>query len=136
MGIDFSMSHNFLAWFLEDLGASKSIMGLAVISRCFADTVTFYFAGNIIKQIGQVRVMIMVLISYTVILLIFSILHNPLWVIPVEILDGITYAMAWSSLTSYLAGAVPADSLTTLQGMLSKPFLRLFGFLLECSSLD
>lgn len=117
MGVDFSMSHNFLAWFLEDLGASKSLMGLAVISRCFADTVTFYFAGNIIKQIGQVRVMIMVLISYTVILLIFSTLHNPLWVIPVEILDGITYAMAWSSLTSYLAGAVPADSLTTLQGM-------------------
>lgn len=117
MGVDFSMSHNFLAWLLEDLGASKSLMGMAVISRCFADTVTFYFAGSIIKKIGQVHIMIMVLISYTVILLMFSVIHNPLWVIPVEILDGVTYAMAWSALTSYLAGAVPVESVTTLQGM-------------------
>lgn len=118
MGIDFSMCHNFLTWFLEDLGASKSLMGLAIISRAFADTITFYFAGSVIKAVGQIRVMIMVFISYTVILLTLSILHNPWWAIPVEILDGITYAMAWSACTSYLAGAVPAESVTTLQGEL------------------
>ncbi|XP_001629670.2 uncharacterized protein LOC5509111 [Nematostella vectensis] len=118
MGVNYGMCHNFLVWFLEDLGASKTLMGIAIISRCFADTLTFYVAGTIIKALGQVRIMIAVLLSYAVVFQAYTLLENPWYVIPVEVLNGVTYALAWSACTSYLVGAGPHEAVTTIQGIL------------------
>ena len=124
MGVGHGMSHNFVNWFLEDLGGSKTLMGCAVICRCTADLLTFFIAGSLIKWIGQIRLMVVSLISYGVIFVSYSLLSNPWWVLPVEALNGITYAASWSACTSYMAGAVSPEAVTTVQGwsLIGNPF--------------
>ena len=116
MGVGHGMSHSFLNWFLEDLGATKTLMGVAVICRSSLDLLTFFAAGSLIKAIGQIKIMICALISYGVAFTLYSLLTNPWWVLPIEMLVGCTYAASWSACTSYMAGASSSESVTTIQG--------------------
>lgn len=116
MGIGHGMSHSFLNWFLEDLGATKTLMGVAVICRSSLDLLTFFVAGSLIKAVGQIKIMICALISYGVAFTLYSLLTNPWWVLPIEMLVGCTYAASWSACTSYMAGAASSESVTTIQG--------------------
>ncbi|XP_068669979.1 uncharacterized protein [Montipora foliosa] len=118
MGVGHGMSHSFLNWFLEDLGATKTLMGVAVISRSTFDLLTFFVAGSLIKAIGQIKIMIFALISYGIAFTLYSLLTNPWWVLPIEMLVGSTYAASWSAFTSYMAGAASSESVTTIQGIL------------------
>lgn len=118
MGIGHGMSHSFLNWFLEDLGATKTLMGVAVICRSTMDLLTFFVAGSLIKAIGQIKIMICALISYGIAFTLYSLLTNPWWVLPIEMLVGCTYAASWSACTSYMAGALSSESVTTIQGRL------------------
>lgn len=116
MGVGHGMSHSFLNWFLEDLGATKTLMGVAVICRSTLDLLTFFVAGSLIKAIGQIKIMIFALISYGIAFTLYSLLTNPWWVLPIEMLVGCTYAASWSACTSYMAGASSSESVTTIQG--------------------
>ena len=117
MGVGHGMSHNFVNWFLEDLGGTKTLMGIAVICRCTADLMTFFLAGSLIKYVGQIRIMAVCLFSYGLSFTAYSLLSNPWWVLPVEVLNGVTYAASWSACTSYMAEAVSSDAVTTVQGL-------------------
>ena len=116
MGVGHGMSHSFLNWFLEDLGATKTLMGVAVICRSTLDLLTFFAAGSLIKAIGQIKIMIFALISYGIAFTLYSMLTNPWWVLPIEMLVGCTYAASWSACTSYMADASSSESVTTIQG--------------------
>ena len=116
MGVSHGMSHSFLNWFLEDLGATKTLMGVAVICRSSLDLLTFFVAGSLIKAVGQIKIMICALISYGIAFTLYSLLTNPWWVLPIEMLVGCTYAASWSACTSYMAGAASSESVTTIQG--------------------
>lgn len=117
MGVSHGMSHSFLNWFLEDLGATKTLMGVAVICRSSLDLLTFFVAGSLIKAVGQIKIMICALISYGIAFTLYSLLTNPWWVLPIEMLVGCTYAASWSACTSYMAGAASSESVTTIQGI-------------------
>ena len=116
MGVGHGMSHSFLNWFLEDLGATKTLMGVAVICRSTFDLLTFFVAGSVIKAVGQIKIMIFSLISYGIAFTLYSLLANPWLVLPIEMLVGSTYAASWSACTSYMAGAASSESVTTIQG--------------------
>ncbi|XP_067021896.1 uncharacterized protein [Acropora muricata] len=118
MGVGHGMSHSFLNWFLEDLGATKTLMGVAVICRSTFDLLTFFVAGSLIKAVGQIKIMIFSLISYGIAFTLYSLLANPWLVLPIEMLVGSTYAASWSACTSYMAGAASSESVTTIQGVL------------------
>ena len=121
MGVGHGMSHSFLNWFLEDLGATKTLMGVAVICRSSLDLLTFFVAGSLIKAVGQIKIMICALISYGIAFTLYSLLTNPWWVLPIEMLVGCTYAASWSACTSYMAGAASSESVTTIQGIRTVP---------------
>lgn len=116
MGMCHGLLHNFLMWFLEDLGGSKTLMGLAICSRCSADLITFFVASKIIETLGQIKIVFVALISYGTIFIAYSNMSNPWFALAVEFLEGFTYAASWSACTSYLAEAAPLESVATMQG--------------------
>jgi hypothetical protein len=48
---------------------------------------------------------------------LYSLIKNPVWVLPVELLNGLTFALAYSAATSYTAKLAPAGAEGTLQGI-------------------
>lgn len=122
MGMCHGLIHNFLMWFLEDLGGSKTLMGLAISSRNSADLIMFFIVSKLIEIFGQIKIVFIALISYGTIFIAYSTMSNPWFALGVEFLGGFTFAASWTACTSYLAEAAPQESVTTMQGewLLSK----------------
>lgn len=116
MGMCHGLLHNFLMWFLEDLGGSKTLMGLSICSRNSADLIMFFIVSKLIEVFGQIKIAFIALISYGTIFIAYSTMSNPWFAIGVEFLGGLTFAASWTACTSYLAEAAPQESVTTMQG--------------------
>jgi len=54
---------------------------------------------------------------------LYSIITNPVYVLPVELLNGLTYALAYSAATSYVSELAPVGAEGTLQGILGTALL-------------
>lgn len=107
---------NFLNWFLEDLGASKLMMGVATACRCMAIITGFFTSSYFIEKIGHIQLICWSLFSYVASYFAYAALHNPWWAIPVEVIQGLIYAISWSSCITYLGEAAPPNTAATMQG--------------------
>ena len=116
MGMCHGLIHNFLMWFLEDLGGSKTLMGLSIFSRNSADLIMFFIVSKLIEILGQIKIVFIALISYGTIFIAYSTMTNPWFAIGVEFLGGFTFAASWTACTSYLAEAASQEYVTTMQG--------------------
>lgn len=53
---------------------------------------------------------------------LYSVIEDPLWVLPVELTNGITFTLAFVSGISYAAKVAPVGSEGTLQGLFGMAF--------------
>lgn len=52
----------------------------------------------------------------------YTIIENPLWALPVELLNGITFALSYSAAISYAALITPTGAEGTLQGVVGTAY--------------
>lgn len=116
LGFSNGLFFNFLNWYLEDLGASKSLMGIATIFRAAALIIAYVFNAFLSELCGHVQLMLFSVAGYFILFGSFSIIHNPLWALPLEFLEGITYGTTWSTAVTHLADATPKGGAATMQG--------------------
>jgi len=55
--------------------------------------------------------------------LLYSVIRDPLWVLPVEASNGITYGLSYIAGISYSAKIAPVGCEGTVQGLFSMAFL-------------
>lgn len=94
----------------------KTLQGLAMGIQCFGGELPFFFlSGWILKKIGHINAMSLVLIGFGVRFLLYSVLSNPWWVLPIELLNGITFGLFYSTMASYASIVAPIGTEATLQ---------------------
>ncbi|XP_055690284.1 major facilitator superfamily domain-containing protein 6 isoform X2 [Lutzomyia longipalpis] len=132
VGLCTALVWNFLFWHLEDLASAhdgnhvewiKTLQGLAMGIQCFGGELPFFFlSGWILKKIGHVHAMSLVLLGFGVRFLLYSTLTNPWWVLPIELLNGITFGIFYSTMASYASIVAPPGTEATLQGLVGAVF--------------
>ena len=70
------------------------------------------------SKIGHVRVLYIGLAGNVLRFVCISLLSNPWYVLPFEILQGVTHAAVWASCTSYIGKIAPPEYATSAQGVL------------------
>lgn len=94
----------------------KTLQGLAMGIQCFGGELPFFFiSGRLLKKIGHIHAMSLVLIGFGVRFLLYSVLSNPWWVLPIELLNGVTFGLFYSTMTSYASIVAPTGTEATLQ---------------------
>lgn len=84
--------------------------------QCFMGELPFFFlSGRIIKRIGHINAMSLVLLGFGIRFLLYSILSNPWWVLPIEMLNGITFGIFYATMASYASIVAPPGTEATLQ---------------------
>lgn len=115
MGIGNGGQVTFINWYLEDLGATKFMMGLTTTIRSSAVIVGFFCSGVVINKLGELQSVFWSLLAFAVIFYGYSYLFNPWLVIPLEVLQGFVYAISWSTCIVYLSAVTPDDGAATMQ---------------------
>lgn len=122
VGLGTAMVWNFLFWYLEDLAGCddgsymKTLQGLVMGIQCFGGELPFFFiSGKLLKKIGHVHAMSLVLLGFGVRFFLYSLLSNPWYVLPIELLNGVTFGLFYSTMASYASIVAPPGTEATLQ---------------------
>ncbi|XP_049886210.1 major facilitator superfamily domain-containing protein 6-B isoform X2 [Pectinophora gossypiella] len=131
VGLCTGLLWQFLFWHLEDIAAMscdgteyvKSLQGLVSAIQTFGGEIPFMFlSGYILRKLGHVNMMSLVLFAFGVRFLLYSFLTNAWWVLPIEMLQGITFGMFYPTMTSYANVVSPPGTETTVQGLIGAIF--------------
>jgi len=82
----------------------------------------FLISGYLIKRTGHMMAFSISFAMFAFRFLIYSIIRDPLWVLPVELLNGITFGLSYIAGISYSAKIAPVGSEDTVQGLFSMAF--------------
>lgn len=96
----------------------KTLEGVVTGVQCFlGETPAFFFAGWIINKIGHGHSMSLIFATIGLRYTFYSILGNPWWCIPIEILQN-QYGLFYSAMTSFAKVHAPPGIEATMQGIL------------------
>lgn len=102
-GFCYGILVHFVYWFIDDFGGSSAIMATAGAAREMSALISFGFSTYALKALGNVSMMSFCLLSYIICFTCYSILANPWMVVALEVLDGGTYGLVWSTCVSYMS---------------------------------
>ncbi|XP_063240921.1 major facilitator superfamily domain-containing protein 6-like isoform X2 [Bacillus rossius redtenbacheri] len=122
----------FLFWHLEDLAVlrgggvarwTKTLQGAVSAVQTFGGELPFLFlSGGVLARLGHVHTMSLVLAAYGARLLLYSLLADPWWSLPIELLHGPTYGLMYATMASYASIAAPPGTEATAQGLVGAVF--------------
>ncbi|XP_045204652.2 major facilitator superfamily domain-containing protein 6-like [Mercenaria mercenaria] len=107
----------FLFWYLQDLGSTQIILGLCLVFSCTPEIVMLLFAGKIIKKLGHVPCLYLALGAYSLRFFCYSFLTNAWYVLPIELLHSLTFALMYAAASSYASIITPEGMSATVQGL-------------------
>lgn len=109
----FIVAHNFSCGHQELM---KTLQGVALGVQCFGGEIPFFFiSGWLVNKIGHINAMTMVLFAFGIRLCLYSVLTNPWWVLPIELMQGVTFALFYATMATYANIVAPHGTAATLQ---------------------
>ncbi|XP_067891741.1 major facilitator superfamily domain-containing protein 6-B [Heterodontus francisci] len=118
MGFGYGFVFTFLYWHLEDLNGTTTLFGICSVLSHISELTAYFFSHKLIELVGHIRVLYIGLACNTARFLYISYLENAWYVLPMEVLQGVTHAAVWAACISYLSAAVPPALRTSTQGIL------------------
>jgi PPP family 3-phenylpropionic acid transporter len=126
-GVGSSVLSNYLFLRLNDLGATKTLMGMALAVATLSELPVFFYSGTLLKRWGARPLLVLSLFVYVFRALLISILPSAWMVLPVQLLHGLTFSITWAAGVSYARQIAPAGLGATAQSLFSSTFFGLGG---------
>jgi len=125
-GAGFGVIDGYLFLWLEELHASQKLMGLTLTATCLAEVPIMFFSDQIIRAVGTDGCIHLVMAAFVLRLLAHSSLA--LWpttwlILPVELLHGVTFGLAWACGTVRTAQLSPEGMRASMQGLFQATFM-------------
>jgi PPP family 3-phenylpropionic acid transporter len=124
-GMGTAVYNNYLFAYLEDLGASKTFMGVALSVATVSELPFFFFAGALLKRFKARGLFIVSLAAIALKCFLYWGIKTPLAVLPVQLLNGLAFSLLWSAGVSFARESAPPGLGATAQGMFGA---MIFGF--------
>ncbi|KAL0279919.1 UNVERIFIED_CONTAM: hypothetical protein PYX00_001370 [Menopon gallinae] len=131
IGICIGIQWNFLFWYVEKLadGGScemkariKTLQGLMSGIQCFlGELPSIFLSGWLLRKFGHINVMSGILLVIGVRFTLYSLLTNPWWCLPIEILQG-SAGLSFATMASYASVVAPPGTEATVQGFVGAIF--------------
>ncbi|XP_064616764.1 major facilitator superfamily domain-containing protein 6-like isoform X1 [Liolophura sinensis] len=113
-----TITQGFLSWHLENIGASPYIIGASVLITTTVEFFMFFITPMLIRVLGHWKLVSAGMATYAVRFLAYAALVNPMYVLLIQIVEGVTFACQWSAIVSHLSNQVPEHFQTQVQGVM------------------
>jgi predicted MFS family arabinose efflux permease len=102
LGFAHSLQISFLFWFLQDMGGTPVLFGIIILVYCVSEVVMYFLAGYLNQAVGHQGTLCLALACYVARFLMYGSLKDPWLVIPMEMVQGVTYGGVWSVAAGYI----------------------------------
>ena len=115
--------HNFLFLYMNDLGASKTMMGFALTVATLSELPIFFFSGRLLTRWSAKGLFIFATAVYVIRAMALSYVAVPWMILVTQLLHGLTFSAMWVAGVSYADEIAPPGLGATAQGLLSGVFM-------------
>ncbi len=122
-----SVISNFLFLHLADLGASQTVMGLALSVATLGELPVLFFSGWMLRRWGARGLLVIGMSAYVVRALGLSLAAEPWQALALQALHGLTFSAVWVAGVSFAREMAPEGLGATAQGMMSSVVMGLSG---------
>ena len=118
-GVGMSFAHHFLFLFMDDLGASRSLMGWSLTVATGSEMIVFFFPDRWLRRWGVRPLLVVAMLSATLRLLAYSFADASWQILIIQLLHGPSFALMWTAGVSYVSRLAPPGLGATAQGLFS-----------------
>ncbi|XP_042871057.1 uncharacterized protein LOC122252587 [Penaeus japonicus] len=131
LGLSCGMIGTFHFLLVEDVAAAwdplfphlKLLQGLMLGVQCLvAEVPCLFLTGWLIKKIGYSNAFLLSLSTFCLRLCLYGAVTNPWWFLPIELLHGVSYAVAFAGVASYANSVTPEGAEATMQAIFGGVF--------------
>ena len=112
----------FLFWYLDDMGASRFLMGWTVAVGMLTSLPFLIFSGPLTDIIGHMNVIALGMFAYFARMLGYSFVTDPVYIYPFEALEGLTMALMMTSAVTYVAHISTQHTIASVMGIMGALF--------------
>uniref|UniRef100_A0A6A7G897 Major facilitator superfamily domain-containing protein 6-like n=2 Tax=Hirondellea gigas TaxID=1518452 RepID=A0A6A7G897_9CRUS len=101
----------------------KLLDGLMLGVQCFMGELPFFLlAGVLLKKLGHVMCMTIVIATFGLRFVLYSFVWNPWMFLPIEVLQGLTFGLFYTTMASYASVVARPGTEATMQAMVGAAF--------------
>lgn len=108
---------SFLALLLEDMGARRTLLGVALLVATVFEAPVMVFSSNLLRRFGNRGLMFIALATTALRSLLYSQVGGPAGVIALQLLHGLTYPALWLAGVNFAAAHAPPGFKSSAQGL-------------------
>lgn len=101
-GFAHSLQISFLFWFLQDMGGTPTLFALIILIHSISEVVMYFLAPYLDQGVGHQGTICIALACYTARFLMYGSLKKPWLILPMEMVQGLTYGGMWSVSAVYI----------------------------------
>jgi PPP family 3-phenylpropionic acid transporter len=116
-GIGFSVGGAFFFPYMASIGSGESMMGLALAIGTLSEVPVLFFGDRLLKFLKPYSLFLLAAVITGVRLVMFGLNSSPSLVIPIQLLNGLTFAMMWMAGVAYADLHAPKHMKATVQGV-------------------
>uniref|UniRef100_A0A8D8T4W9 Major facilitator superfamily domain-containing protein 6 n=1 Tax=Cacopsylla melanoneura TaxID=428564 RepID=A0A8D8T4W9_9HEMI len=118
LGTAWGYIESFLFWLLQDLGASRSLMGITITIGGIAGLPLLVMSGPIIDKFGHANVIFIGFLFYAIRLIGYSMITEAWQCLIFEAMESITSSLAFTAAVTYAAKLSTNTTDSSVQGLL------------------
>jgi MFS transporter, PPP family, 3-phenylpropionic acid transporter len=127
VGISTSTIQNFLSLFVKDLGAGEGFFGLSMAISSLSEIPVFFLSTRWLRRFGARNLVIFAMAVFALRTLLLAFIHEPAWIIPIQLMHGLSFSALWAAGVNYSAQLAPPNLGATAQSVFSGMFMGLSG---------
>ncbi|XP_017882086.1 uncharacterized protein LOC108626124 [Ceratina calcarata] len=118
LGTAWGYIESFLFWLIQDLGGSRSLMGITITVGGIAGIPLLVLSGPIVSKIGHANVLFIGFVFYAIRLCGYSLIYNPWHTLIFEALESVTQSLSFTAAVTYAARLSTTTTDSSIQGLL------------------
>jgi PPP family 3-phenylpropionic acid transporter len=118
---------NFLFLYMSDLGASKTMMGLALSVATLSEMPVLFFSSWMLKRWGARGLLVIGMAAYVIRAVGYSFATVPWHALALQLFHGLTFSAVWVAGVSFAGEMAPKGLGATAQGLMSSIVMGLGG---------
>jgi PPP family 3-phenylpropionic acid transporter len=116
-GMAMTAGNNYLFPLMKELGAKESLMGLALSVGTFLEYPVLFFGNHLIRWLKPYGLFLAAMGVTAARLLLFGWNTSPDGILPIQLLNGLSFAVMWMAGVAYAHEHAPRGMTTTAQGL-------------------
>jgi PPP family 3-phenylpropionic acid transporter len=117
-GFGLTAFNSFLSPYLQELGISQTIMGIALTISTISELPVLFYSNHLLRRFGAYRLVMLAIVITGIRLVLYAGANSIAGILVFQLLNGLTFPLFWVAAVSYSTAISPAGMKATGQGLL------------------